>query len=309
LNSFYKNNFRKYRNVAVLFIIAGFFITGCATLKTRTEVAKDYYNMGTQYYSLKLYTEAIDSYEKALKYDPGFKDAKINLIICYQMVVPKQYDKAEKLIIANYKPAANEFNRSLLLLLGNNYFFRTDYEKSLKTFNIYMESYPDRAEGFFNAGLTYQKLNDEQNTLKYFLEAYKVNDKFIPVLYNLADFYFLKKEYDSSIIYFRSLIELDKLNPDVFYKLGQVEYLKEEYEISRDSFNKAIEIDPKNPEYYISIAKVYARAFNNKSKAYSYIEKAFVLGYKDINNIKTIPEFNLLNEYSDYKDLLKRYSN
>jgi tetratricopeptide (TPR) repeat protein len=300
-----KNNKILFKAVSML--VLSIIVASCATLKTKTEVSKDYYNLGTEYYNLKNYKKAIESYEKSLQYDHGNKDAKINLVICYQM--DRQFDKSERLIISNYKPQNNEFNRNLLLLLGNNYFLNADYDKALKTYNIYVESYPEKAEGFFNIGMTYQKLNDDENTLKYFLMSYNVDNKFIPAVYNLAVFYFDKKDYDNSIVYYRQLVDLDRQNPDVYYKLGLLEYQKEEYEIARDNFNKAAELDPKNPEFYISLAKVYAKAFNNKTKTFTYLEKAFILGYTDINKIKTIPEFNLMNEYSDYKDLLKRYSN
>ena len=284
-----------------------FVLSGCATIKTRTEVSKDYYNLGYLYFSMKKYTEAISAFEKSLEYNSSFKDAKINLIISYQMA--GKYEKAEELIISNYKPTLNEFNRNLLLLLGNNYFYNKDYDRALKTFSIYTESYPDNAEGFFNLGMTYQKMNDEENTIKYLLESFKIDGKFIPTVFNLAVYYYDKEDYDSSLVYFRKLVDLDPQNPEVYHKLGLLEYKKEEYAIARDSFTKATDLDPKNPEYYISLARVYAKAYNNRTKTYSYIEKAFVLGYKDVKNIKTMPEFALMNEYTDFKDLLKRYEN
>jgi tetratricopeptide (TPR) repeat protein len=296
----------KKTNNLILIVLSFCIIAGCASIKTKSEVAGDYFNLGNEYYSMKNYKKAIEEFEKSLEYNKSFQDAKINLIISYQL--DGQYDKSEKLIIDNYKALNTDFNKKLLLLLGNNYFYKQNYDKAVKTFNLYIESTPGKPEGYFNLGLTYQKLNDNDNTIKYFLLAYNADGKFIPVVSNLASYYYDRKKYDDSLVYYRILVELDKANPDVYYKLGLLEMQKEEYEISRDSFNKAIELDQKNPEYYLSLAKVYAKAFNNKAKTISYIEKALILGYKDFNSLKAQPEFLILNEYADFKDLIRRYS-
>jgi tetratricopeptide (TPR) repeat protein len=290
-----------------IFLIILLFIlfSGCTSIKTKEEVSGDFFNLGNEYFSLKNYKKAIESYNKALSYNSNFNQCVINLVLSYQM--DKQYDKAEDLIIKRYKPLSDDYYKKLLILFGNNYFYIENYDKSLRTFQVYIESYPDEAIGYFNLGQIYLKLSDENNALKYFLEAFNKDKKFIPVIFNLANFYFEKHDYESSVGYLKLLIDLDKDNPAVYFKIGIIEYQIEEYEIARTNFNKAILLEPKNPDYYLALAKVYAKGFNNKAKAYENIEKALVNDYQDIKSIREQKEFSILLEYSDFKDLLRKY--
>ena len=56
-------------------------LCGCATLKTKANIASEYYVMGNQYFELEKYDKAIESYLKALTYDKTLTDVNINLVL------------------------------------------------------------------------------------------------------------------------------------------------------------------------------------------------------------------------------------
>lgn len=294
-----------------LYFIIIFTIISCVTIKTKQNIAYDYYNLANEYYSLKNYDKAITFYLKAISYDKKINDAKINLIISYQK--KKQYDKAEKLIVKEYKSTINNFDKSLLLLLANNYFDQAKYKQSIKTYKLYIDHYPTDIYGYFNLGLAYSKVDDEENSVKQFLKIYSLNKQFAPAIYNLALYYNNKKKYKESLKYYKVLQNLSdaKSDPDIYYNLGKLRYNFEEYEEAKSAFESAIKIDNENPDYYIALAKLFAKGYNDKDKTLENIGNALKNGYKDYNNFGKFSEFKLLlEEYKDeFDELIKKYTN
>jgi|GEM_PF-1192496 len=295
--------FRK--KILIFIIIIIFYNISCVTIKVKKQVAIDYYNIGNNYLEIKDYKNAIISFEKSLEYNKFEPETIINLIICYQM--NKEYEKAEKYILRYYRRLKFEFVKKLVLLLGNNFYYQENYNKAIKTYNDYLEAYPDDANCYFNLGLTYLKLLDEDKAVDYFLKAYQLDNKHIPAIYDLADYYFKKEDFENSLYYFSLLKDLDSDNPDVFYRLGMLEYKINEYEKSLEHLLKAVELDEENNDYFIMLAKVYAKGFKNKNKTIEYLEKAFKNGFNDLKYLKSTDEFKLLYEYDKFKTLLKEY--
>jgi len=288
--------------VAVLLFPA---ILSCLSVKTKTSIADDYYILGNQYLEMEDYAKAVIYYQKALENNKDLKDVNINLILAYQK--SDKYTEAEKIIVAEYKETQNEYNQKLLLLLGNNYFYQNKFDISAKVYGAYFKSYPSDINGVFNLALSYYKLGDEKNFLFYLNEGYKINKTYIPILFNLGDYYYNKKDYKSCLIYYKELIDLDKTNPDVFAKLGEILYLTEEYELAKEQYIKSIELNDANSAYYLALAKVYAKGYNDKKMTFENIEKALINGFTDLSYLQAQKEFDILEEFPDYKDLLKKY--
>lgn len=291
-----------------IFILTTTFILiySCASLKTRGNIANEYYNIGNEYFEMENYTKAIASYLKALEYNPNLSSVKINLILSYQQ--SKQYDKSEKMIFNEYKDKIDDYNKNLLLLMGNNYYYQQKYDYGIKILLAYIQSYPTDINGYFNLALCYNKSGDEQNFLKYLLEVYGLNKTYAPVLYNLGDYYYNKKDFENSMKYYKELIETDKTAPEPFYRLGLIEYQLEEYEYAKERFTKCIELDKENNNYYLELAKVYAKGFKDRKSTLENIEKALMNNFTDLGYLQKQEEFGILNEFKEYNELLKKYN-
>lgn len=294
---------RIYKFFFVIIILL--LLNSCVTLKIRKQVAIDYYNLGTSYLESKNYPKAIESFEKSLEYDSNSAETILNLILAYQF--DKNYDKVEEYILRYNKKIKFEYTKKLAMILGNNYFYKGNFNQAIKVYDEYIKSYPNDPNSYFNMGLCYIKLLDEEKAINYFLEAYRIDNKHVPSIFNLAYYYYKKKDYNNSLFYHSLLLDLDNKNPDIFYKLTQLEFEIEEYEQAKDHILKAISLDEKNPDYYIMAAKVYAKGYKDKSKTLEYIEKAFKNNFKDISYLKAQNEFKLLYEFDKFKKLLSDY--
>lgn len=289
----------------ILIFLVFIILLSCINIKTKNDIAIDFYNLGNNYLEIKDYKNAIECYNKSLEYNPKSEETIFNLILSYQY--NKDYNKVEELIVKNFKKVNSEFTKKMLLLLGNNYFLKKDYEKAIKAYTEYIGIYPEDVTCYFNLGLTYLKLSNNKKALDTFLEAYRRDNKHIPTIYNIGNYYYNSKDYKNSYYYFSLLEDLDKDNPDVYYRLGDLEYLIEEYEHAKMHLLKAIELDPKNTDYYILLAKVYAKGYKDRKKTLEYLEEAFINGFNDTAYLKTTEEFILLKQFNDYNKLLNKY--
>jgi len=109
------------------------------------------------------------------------------------------------------------------------------------------------------------------------------------------------------LIYYKELIDIDKNNPDVFAKLGEILYLTGEYELAKEQYVKSIELNNADSSYYLALAKIYAKGYNDKKMTFENIEKALINGFTDLSYLQAQEEFVILEEFSDYKELLKKY--
>ncbi len=294
------------KKIFFLLLLISIISFSCVSIKIRRQVAIDYYNLGNKYLVLKDYSNAILFFEKSLEYDSQAIETILNLIISYQLNT--QYVKVEELIVKYYKKVKYEYSQKLLLILGNNFFYQKKYNQAIKTYDEYLLINSNDANCYFNMGLTYLNLLDEEKALFYFLEAYKKDNKHIPAIYDIAEYYFKYKDFENSIYYYSLLTELDAKNSDAFYKLGLSEYQVGEFDKARDHLLKAIEIDNKKNDYYILLAKIYSKGYKNKTKTIEYLVKAFKNDFKDLKYLKNIEEFKLLFEFEEFKQILKEYN-
>jgi len=291
------------RNSFFIFVMI-IVIFSCETMK-KGEISIDYYNIGNEFYNDKQYKKAIEMYEKSIKYNPQNSQAILNLILSYQM--DKQYDQVEILIKKYYTKKITDFDKKLLLTLGNNYYLMGSYQKALSTYILYVTDYESDPNGYFNIGLCYQKLGDSKNSIGYFLRAYEKDEKFVPTLYNIANYYYSQDEFEESRKFYKKLILIETNNPDLYYRLGLLEKNALQYKEAKDYFDKAINIKKDNPEYYIELAKVYAKGYSDKKLVLETLIKAFEYNYREFDKILSTEEFIVLKETKEFAELIKKY--
>ncbi|HOJ63188.1 MAG TPA: tetratricopeptide repeat protein [Spirochaetota bacterium] len=283
-----------------------FLIFSCASFKTVESIGIDYFNLANEYFNLKNYPKAIEFYEKSLSYNKNIKEAKLNLILSYQN--NKDFEKAENLIKKEYTERVDDFNKKLLLLLGNNYYLQGKYDIAIKVYKAYTDLYSDDINVFFNLALSYLKNNKEDEFVKTLFECYNLNNKFVPALFNIANYYFNKKDFNNALKYYKELIEVEKDNAEIYYRISLIQFEKEEFEDAKLNIDNAIKLNDKEPKFYLILAKIYAKAYKDKKNTVLAIENALKNGFNDTSYLNSQEEFLILKQFNDYIDLLKKYN-
>lgn len=297
----------KNRSIKTFIIFFSFIIllSSCITIKTKKDIAIEYYNLANEYYNLEKFQNAIDLYKKSLEIDSNNKNTILNLIITQQKA--KKYDEAQEVIFNNYVSTISDFNKNLLLLLGNNYFLQEKYQNAIDVFNNFIEAYPDQVEGYYNLGLIYNNLTQKEIAFENFYKAYEINETYVPALYHIGYYYYENENYEESLKFFNNLTNIEKKDDKIFYTLAELKYKIKEYKSAEEDLEQAIKINKENPDYYFLMAKIYASAYRKKEETIQYLEEALKNGFDKILTINKLDEFQILKENPSYKELIEKY--
>lgn len=133
-------------------------------------------------YRLGQFERAIDQYKKAIKLNPNFTDARINLGVVYK-------------ILGNYEQAINEYHKVIdsnpeefraLNNIGNLFLEKGDSKSAKQWFKQALSLKPSASDVLNNLGLVYKAENQLKMAEKYFLKAIKENKKSYEPALNLG---------------------------------------------------------------------------------------------------------------------------
>ncbi len=164
-------------------------------------------------------------------------------------------------------------------LLGNIYFRRQDFEKSILAHKKVIDIYPEDAIGHYNLGCSFWALDKKDSAETAWKNAIKYE-------------HIAKEREDRAHVSNDQLtISLLVLRRPVAYKahksLGRL-YLERRWrDKALDEFEKAIELDPSDPEPYFELGKLY-QTKDNVKKSIFYYEKYIYLGGKKESEVKEI---------------------
>ncbi|OEK02680.1 hypothetical protein BFP97_14615 [Roseivirga sp. 4D4] len=144
--------------------------------------------LGTVYFGLKKYKDAIRSFKEATKINPNNKEALIGI------------GSAEK--------SRGRFENA-----------ETSFKKALKLF-------PNAAELHFNIGDLQVAMGNHKLAIQSFGKAYELNKELYPALMQLSSLHYELKEYEKTEYYLEVLLERDPENHQLLAKLNEVRSLQ-----------------------------------------------------------------------------------
>jgi tetratricopeptide (TPR) repeat protein len=241
------------------------------------------YNLqGNAYYAQANYNKAIESYTKALSYDPNFKYALRNRGASYQ----------------------NQNNTELAI---------ADYEKCISIDPNYALAYNDLGLLYYDKGILYFNKATE-----YFKKCLQKDGRLKYPYYNLARISYSNELYDEAIRYANKAIELDSSYADAYITKGLSLQHQNENRQAVAVFSKAIQSRPKNPQALVlrgssySLLNNFGNALNDYNKAIeidpSNLDAYNFRGKLYYNNSGQDKSFNTLAE-KDYRKVLELQPN
>jgi tetratricopeptide (TPR) repeat protein len=145
----------------------------------------------------------------------------------------------------NYKNAA--------LLLGNAYFYKSDFDAAIKSYERALAIAPEYKEAIKNLAIAYRdggrKAGEQEGNLEkaknYLLRSIQLVDTDADAYRLLGITYGMAGEHPQAIKYFTKVTEMLPDNASAFVNLGKAYQYYGDDEASRISFQKAIQLDPK----------------------------------------------------------------
>ncbi len=207
---------------------------------------------------------------------------------------------------------------------GVNARYQHQYLKSLK---LHKEAVPyyenswdieSRIKNLNSLGVTYRRLNIEEEAIKYHLEALKLSEKIdftrsIAIAFNgIGNAYVTLKKYDDAIEYFNRSLKLNMIDKNErgmgydYSNLGEAYMFKQQYDTAFQYQNKALEIADKsnNKNDKAIIYSAMGLMFQNKeewNKALGYYLEAIPILTK--HKSKRLLSFTLINTGIIYTQL------
>jgi tetratricopeptide (TPR) repeat protein len=143
---------------------------GASSYSNNVDALK-YYNLGLDESKKNNFKKAIEYYEKAIVFDPGFAFAYDNMGICYRRL--NEFDKA---IDAYQKSLKIDPTGTMPLQnIAIAYSYKKDYKKAVKAFEKLAKVDAENPEVFYGIGQLYaQHLFDYEKALENLCQAYNI---------------------------------------------------------------------------------------------------------------------------------------
>jgi Flp pilus assembly protein TadD len=169
---------------------------------TSSSKAQRYFDKGVAYQKEERYKSAIESYEKALTFNPDHLQAHLNLAIAYLQT--GRFKQAEQKLIYLYALKPNDctvlYNFGLLLYKTGELF---SAETKLKRL---VELDPLHLEAHLLLGSIYEEKREINQALELYVKAYRINSADPGVLYRLGRVWDIKGELVEAVKYYRSFL-------------------------------------------------------------------------------------------------------
>jgi len=220
-----------------LFVLSLFIITGLIwTYLSRTRVqvwqnsislftdviskypesAVAYHGLGEAYNKQGEYVLALQQFELALKYRPGYPDVLYNTGVVYDDL--KQFDKA----IPYYAHALKNKPEYIEALynIANAYYMIQKYDSSLFFFERTLQLKPNHTGALNNMASIFFDIEDFDRALKILLRTLEVNPAQEEAMFNIGSIYFQRREFSEALVWFEKCIRINPGLPDNYRMLG-----------------------------------------------------------------------------------------
>jgi tetratricopeptide (TPR) repeat protein len=227
--------------------------------------------------------KAIGALKQAIRIFPNYPEAFNNLGTL--MIKKKNYEAAEKIL--NTALRLRPYYGKAFYNLGRLYMDKGDHEKAWQYFKKATEGDLDTTEGFFTFGQMSLRLKKYDYAAKAFsISLQRVNQRIAQmsgvmrqknityqhqVMFNLANSYFMLKEYDRATSIYEILCQADPNNYRYWYNFGEALYTKKDFVRATEAFKRL-----SSPPFNMAQAGFrYAQCLektNNLSQAKSVLE-------------------------------------
>lgn len=277
-----------------LLIVAALIVAIAAPFSLAdTEKAKEFFNEGVKYEQENNEMAAMGSYQQALKEDPNYADAYLNLGTIF--FKKKEYDNALKqfktatekapqnkdafanlgrvqYIMKRYLEAEESFKSAIAIdandaqlykELGKVYYRKKNYKEVVSTLGKCHEMGAGDYITYYYVGKSYEQLDDNANAIEAFKQSIAKEDNY-SAHSSLGTIYLNQQKFKSAASSFRAALKAD---PKKY----------------RAAYNYAIAVESDNPEDYgtnitnwenfINLAKNNPKAKNDVATARDHVKE------------------------------------
>src|ERR1700675_3585168 len=200
---------------------------------------------------------------------------------------------------------------------------RKDYREAAFSYKKLLDANPRNAIYWNKLGIALHQQVELSGALKSYQQAVKVNPQYADAQNNIGTVWYQRKKYGKAIRAYERAIKLRTDMAVLYSNLGYAYFGEKKYEQSLVSFHQALTLDPQFFEhngsrngsvlqdrsvtdrgrFYYMLAKSFAQA-GNIDRCIVYLRKAKDEGFKELNSVKTDPDFASMLKNPEIQEIL-----
>ncbi len=207
---------------------------------------------GSQLY-VKKYSEAIKSFEEALKLDSNNFEALQGIGTAYSAT--GNPDKARHYFERGH--TVNPENAEINNNLGVSFSSARDFERAVKYFEMAVKYDTMSALYRANLGMEYLKMGRTIAGMPHLLRANEIRPNQPEILFSIGNGYAVSSRFDSAEFFYEASVKAGGLSADLFYFLGRIKDKLEKSSDAELNFKKALELKADYPDCIRTLGILY----------------------------------------------------
>ncbi|MBF0452302.1 MAG: tetratricopeptide repeat protein, partial [Candidatus Magnetomorum sp.] len=212
-----------------------------------------YHQLGLACYEQKLFSQAIEAWEKAVSLEPGFMDARASLGLCYSHT--KQYHIARKILTQGVHYQKNHIPCLINLALAwqmDGYF-----KEASEWYQKILAIDAGHQKALFGYGKLLYQTGNYQQAIHHLKRLIEINPNFYQAIYELGCAYQDSHLNIEAMNCFQSIIKLKPDYAPAYYNLGKICQISGHLSLAEDFFKLAIQVKKDFAEVYASLGVLY----------------------------------------------------
>ncbi len=267
------------KTIALLTILIS--MLSCASNLKNEDLAREYYNIGNEYFDLKKYDKANQYYKKAIELDAAFSKARFN----YAQSLLKLNKFEEAIQLLESLSAEDPDNTLVLTLIGYAYHAQNLDDKALATFEKIIARSPDNTAALYNSGIILWKTGKMEDAQKRFERAITLAPDDLDVIYNLGNLFFDLANYEKAISFLSRYLQKKPSDEKVFLLYARSYGMLEEYAPALEAYDQVLAINANNKDAWFEKADMLLTKAKDPGKGIIALTQAFDKGYADKEKI------------------------
>ena len=193
---------------------------------------------------------------------------------------------------------------------------------------MYREAAEAYAQASMNAiiankiGIAYHQMLELDAAKRQYERAIKLDKTYSEAINNLGTVHYAKKSYRRAVNQYKKALKISPNSASIYSNLGTAHFARKKYKDAAECYEKALALDPmvfehrnshgvllqersvqERAKFHFYLARTYAKA-GNTERALAYIRKALEEGFNERKKFHEEPEFALLQELPEFKELM-----
>ena len=238
-------------------------------IESSPEASWAYADRGNMHKQMGEAGEALRSYKKAIRLDPGNAGAYNNLgnLFAAEGKSDEAIEAYKRSIEADPDSAGGYLN------LGVAYFQQGRVQSSIELYRKVIELAPNSGEAYNNLGNAYRRLKKYEEAINAYEKAIRINAQYPDVYFNLGNAYFEAGRLEEAIAPYKKVLEMNPSDRGAYNNLNIV-YRKQGMLDEAIELNiKVLENAPDQAKVYYQLAVLYYRK-GDFPRSVMYYDKA-----------------------------------